>query len=260
MEFSQVLLDLNDLADTGPNWWAISKLRAYALQTEPFVHIDDDVFLWNPLPQRLETAQVFAQHPEWHEYGRSFYKPEFFEHAIYNQGGWLPTELSHYVHPSGYLRAENCGILGGSNIDFINYYASQALELINHPLNQPVWVNLERKDNHFILIEQYFLAACIEFHKNNKESNFYGIDIEYLFPSYQAAVKTAPAMGFTHLIASAKRNPSLLDRLEQRVRTDYPHRYQRCLELLETIPRRNGEKGRLPDAADPRSSRSDAAD
>jgi len=234
LPFAEVRVELDDLAGQQADWWAMSKLCAYAAQTEPFVHIDSDVYLWNRLPERLEQAPVFAQNPEWHEYGRSFYRPEWLEYWIGAGGGWLPLEFSHYVHPQGVLRAENCGILGGARVDFITHYARQALEIIRHPGNQPLWPGLEHKDAHFVLIEQYFLAACVEFHRSHPESEFSGITIEYLFPSQSAALRDADAVGYTHLLASAKRHGGALERLERRVRDLYPEQYRRCLGLTDT--------------------------
>jgi hypothetical protein len=38
-------------------------------------------------------------------------------------------------------------------------------------------------------------------------------------------------MGFTHLIAGAKRNPQVAKTLERRVQRDYPEYYDRCIKL-----------------------------
>src|ERR1017187_9186373 len=53
LKFAEVSTVLDVLADEDPRWWALGKLRTYALQTTPFVHIDSDVFLWKPLPDGL---------------------------------------------------------------------------------------------------------------------------------------------------------------------------------------------------------------
>src|SRR5262249_42856235 len=49
LEFEHVSTALNALHVSNPDWWALGKLYAYRMQTEPFVHIDSDVFLWRPL-------------------------------------------------------------------------------------------------------------------------------------------------------------------------------------------------------------------
>jgi hypothetical protein len=45
-------------------WWVLGKLTAYAAQTAPFIHLDNDVVLWNALPSAVTAAPVFAQNPE----------------------------------------------------------------------------------------------------------------------------------------------------------------------------------------------------
>ena len=56
---------LNIVASDFHQQGALGKLIAYSIQDGPFVHIDNDVFLWKPLPQELLQAPVFAQCPEY---------------------------------------------------------------------------------------------------------------------------------------------------------------------------------------------------
>src|SRR5262249_39056566 len=37
-------------------WWVLGKLMAYAAQTAPFLHLDNDVVLWRPLPTAVTDA------------------------------------------------------------------------------------------------------------------------------------------------------------------------------------------------------------
>src|SRR5215831_11437259 len=53
LEFEQVSTCLNELTDHDPEFWCLGKILAYSRQEEPFVHLDNDVFLWNPLPDSL---------------------------------------------------------------------------------------------------------------------------------------------------------------------------------------------------------------
>ena len=64
LEFGEVSTDLNRLQTEDPDWWVLGKLWAYRQQTQPFVHIDADVFLWQPLPEQIVNAPVFTQSPE----------------------------------------------------------------------------------------------------------------------------------------------------------------------------------------------------
>lgn len=233
LEFDRVCTSLNALHARDPEWWALGKLYAYRAQAEPFVHLDNDVFLWQPLPAGLESAPVLAQNPEYFIPGQSYYQPEAFEWALAGiEDAWLPPEWQWYRANGMAQRAECCGVFGGNRVDFIRHFAAQAIRLIEHPGNQLGWQHLGDKIGHNILFEQYLLAACVEFHQAHSNSPFRDVAIRHLFSSTDEAFdpETAARMGYTHLIADAKRNWQLAGRIETRVARDYPRHYQRCLD------------------------------
>jgi hypothetical protein len=216
-------------------WWVLGKLKTYEAQTAPFLHLDNDVFLWNPLPATVTAAPVFAQNPETFYFeDQSLYRLEPFLKGIERFSGWLPREWLWYVEQRG-NRALCSGIFGGHNLDFIRHYARCAIEVICHASNQAVWPTLGVRDN--ILVEQYFLAACLEYHLQNKLSRHRGVEAAYLFPSSIEAFdpEYSTKAGYTHLIGDAKDNRSIANSLERRVRCDYPDAYERCLEYLNRI-------------------------
>ncbi len=45
--------------------WAMRKLHTYALQTEAFIHLDSDAYLFAPLPVSLTEAPLLAQNLEY---------------------------------------------------------------------------------------------------------------------------------------------------------------------------------------------------
>jgi len=231
LEFDVVSTALNALSDYDPGWWALGKIYTYRLQTEPFVHIDSDVFLWQRLPAQLERAALFAQNPERFTPGASYYRPELFELVL--AGGWLPDEWRWYRAAGQGQSAICCGIVGGHRMDFLHHYAAQALRLIDHPANRPHWSRLSDKIGHNVLFEQYLLAACLQYHRDRPGSPFRDLDINYLFESSDSAYdpNNAARLGYSHLIAGAKRNTRLAQRLEQRVMRDYPKLYERCLRI-----------------------------
>ena len=86
---------------------------------------------------------------------------------------------------------------------------------------------------HTLLIEQYLLAAFVEYYKASDLLPLGSVSIEYLFNSTADPWNPdlAAQAGFTHLVADAKRNPRLASRLENRVRRDYPELYERCCRV-----------------------------
>jgi hypothetical protein len=238
LSFEHVSTALNSLAAHDPDWWALGKLYAYHEQTEPFVHIDADVFLWKPLPDRLAEAGVFAQNPEPFLPGASHYRPESIEHALtLHTHGWLPEEWVWFRRARhDRQRGECCGIFGGTRTDFIRHYSGLGLRLANDPANRRGWALVTNKVDSMLLLEQYMLAACIEYHAATPTSPFTDVRLAYLFNSFTEAFNPdcAARVGYTHLIGDAKRNAAIADRLESRVWRDYPAQYEHCLAILQS--------------------------
>jgi|WetSurSiteA1Bulk_404760.scaffolds.fasta_scaffold00081_18 hypothetical protein len=229
LEFDDVQIVLNTLDEHDSKWWALGKLYTYRLQDAPFIHIDSDVFLWKPLPIAAHPP-VFAQSPEYFYLGESFYKPDALADLMRQYGGWLPKEWQWYQSRGRVQRAECCGVFGGHAIKFINYYADLAIRTIKHTNNHPVWQKLDDSIERNILLEQYLLSACIDYH-NHSNLNHSAIVIDYLFASESDAfnAEKSAAAGYTHLIADTKKDAIVANNLEQRVKHDYPEAYQRCL-------------------------------
>jgi hypothetical protein len=226
LAFDQVSTSLNELNAQDPDWWMQGKLYTYALQQEPFVHLDADVYLFKPLPARLTAGGVLAQNPETVSHPTPWYDVEACEVAIRSRGdGYIPKEWSWYRTFIADQRAACCGIIGGHRVDLIGAYASSALRLLQSPGNRHAFDKIESKKELAVFFEQYLLAAWAGYHK---------VEIEYLFDSYEQALNGGAAgAGFTHLMANAKCDAAVVSRLERRVARDYPEAYQRCQALSE---------------------------
>ena len=233
LPFDHVATDLNRLSGRDPRLWCLGKLHAYALQTEPFVHIDADVYLWRRLPAEVESAPVFAQNPEPFRLGYSDYRPESLEAAIRSAGGWLPDEFNVPGLLGSELKGACCGIAGGQDADFLRYYAAQACQLVEHPDNAHAWRQLGDLTAFVTTVEQFLLEACVSFHAGRADSGFRGVRIAYLFASAADAYQRAESAGYTHLIGGAKSNPAVLDMLDQRVQADFPAYHERCARLAD---------------------------
>lgn len=237
LHFDFVSTALNYLDYHDPAWWSLGKLVAYRYEVEPFIHLDNDVFLWRPLPLRLINSALFAQNQEYFTVGRSeYYMPQIIEDTLaLAKGGWLPEEWRWYRSTySNPFRAVNCGIFGGNDLEFIHNYAGNVVRIIEHEANRGVLSGLQSKQRHMVTLEQFVLMACLEYWRNVcMTSNSKKTEIEYLFDSEAHAHTDASEIGYTHLIATAKRNPIVARRLEERVKFEYPQLYKRCLAFLQ---------------------------
>lgn len=230
LPFGHVSTALDRLHDADAAWWALGKLVAYGMQDEPFVHIDNDVFLWKPLPADLVGAPVFTQGPEL----QPLDEPRAVERCFARCGLPLPVEWEWSTSRRlPHLRQENCGILGGTNIGFIRYYADLAVDLATNPRHAPAWAALLGRYGCNMLVEQFLLAACLDFHRNDPRSPFRGIVVRHLFSSLGEAFDPAAAAraGYTHALGGAKTSAFVARRLEARMQQEDPAFYRRCVEL-----------------------------
>lgn len=232
LDFSHVTTDYDRLDTLDANWWALAKIYSYARMEEPFVHVDSDVYLWNGLPDYLHTAPVLGQNPEHFQVGNAWYLPDRFD-LLAGENGWVPEEAAWYNTIGEYRQAVCCGIFGGCNLEFIRHYATNAIRLVEDDQNRAFWARIGC-DN--ILVEQYYLTCCLEYYTQKAKGSFQAeVAIRYLFDSMADAFnpEISGQKGFTHLIGGAKRNENLMQRLENRVRCDYPEAYERCIRFLE---------------------------
>jgi hypothetical protein len=235
LQFTVVSTELDQINRADPDWWALGKLVAYSIQDQPFLHIDTDVFLWKALPQEVAEAAVFAQCPEYFHRNSDRSSREI-ESAFSSCHAQLPVEWEWAASREDALfREENCGIVGGCRVDFLRHYARTAADLVLHPQYAGAWARLRRKSN--MAIEQFFLAACVDFHRYHPNSPYRGVRVKYLFPTWGDAMNPncASRVGFTHLLGDAKSSPAVGRRLEERMKRDDPAYFWRCTRVAASL-------------------------
>lgn len=240
LPFGRVSTLLDRIAGRDPGWWHLGKLCAYREQRKPFLHIDGDAFLWQPLPEEVAAGDVIAQNPEEFDFdGASWYQPMTVETAVSAAGGWLPEEWAWYT-ARRVGTALCCGILGGHRVDFLRHYARTAIKVMEHPRNRAAWPEVDERIEIAVLFEQYLLAAALAYHAERPDSPYHGIEARCLFPTAEASrdPEAARRVGYTHLIGAAKADPVLCERLEARVRRDLPEAYERVVRHLSPRRRR----------------------
>jgi hypothetical protein len=237
LPFVHVSTELERLANADPGWWALGKLVAYSIQDQPFIHIDSDAFIWKPLPRHLTESAVFALCPVFYA-NDSNRLPREIEHAFAEHGGKLPVEWEWVRSKgNGYFREEACGILGGYHVAFLRHYANTALGLVLDSGNAAAWSRLPHKISLNTIVEQFLLAACIDYHRFDQTSPYRGVKVSHLFSSVEQAcdLKHAARLGHTHLLGGTKSHPAVAKRLEQRMRRENPAYFRRCEKLLANI-------------------------
>lgn len=234
LPFTTVSTELDSIAHAHPDWWCLGKLLAYSLQDKPFIHIDTDVFLWKALPPSVADGPVFAQCRDHFTHHDPCYRPRDVEEAFASEKVPIPKEWEFVRSRDAILTAENCGILGGRDTKFLRYYSRKAMDLVLQRKYARAWSRLPDKKPYTIVIEQFFLSACVDFHRYHPASPYRGVEVRHLFPTWEKAYdgNEAARVGFTHLIAGAKTSPAVANRLESRVRREDPGFVRVCERVL----------------------------
>jgi hypothetical protein len=191
--WSSVSTELDEIDISYSPVWSLSKLYAYktiSQKGEPFVHVDYDVFLYKGLESRLLSADLFAQHPE--NAIHFFYEVDKFEKCCPNL---------HLIKDYKVEDAVNVGVLGGRDTEFLNVYASKAIEFILDPANKDFWLNYKTpKHNHWtkaVIAEQYYLAVMLKKYKK---------EIQFVFPNGWPTEEEAKEKNYIHLMCAKRRN------------------------------------------------------
>jgi len=227
LPYTKVESCLDKLQKYPPELWAIGKILAYQLQNEPFLHADGDVFIWRKFPAEFENAALFAQSREigFKHYGAVL-------NNVHRYFDYIPSVFAHHIGEA--IQSVNAGIIGGTNFQFFQYYASEALTFIerNRECLHKVDMGL------FNQIYEQYLFTCLAAER--------GIDIQYYLPEMDEEFTQVlnfhrlPSIeSYIHVVGSAKRNALACRQVEYRLRYEFPEYYERVLEFL-------GEKKKVP--------------
>ena len=216
---------LNDL-DIDDSFWAFGKIFTYSLQEEPFLHVDNDIFIWEKFPKRLELADVAGQNVEW----------------------VTPSATDDYTTALNYLRknvpvcpriildsecrqAVNMGVFGGSDIEFIQRYALLAMKSIKDA--SPYLVSADVKNGVFnIIFEQLLLSEMAK-----KEARKMAYMIENCdssdFSQYINIETAQFDVKYAHCIGLLKQSDAICEQVEYRLKCDFSEYHSKVLEYLD---------------------------
>lgn len=219
LPYAEIFTALNNI-DIHPNLWALGKVYTYSLQTEPFIHIDNDIFLWDRLPKRVENALLCCQNKEiiTSDYSKAL-------GMMQKDFQTIPSIFCNNKFPYSI----NAGILGGRNIDFLNKYSKCVLDTYN----------IYRKDferrgvesgYYNIILEQLSFAKLAQ---DNNERITYLIEGEDFNDMVNQVIdiSTVPiTTTYIHLLGNLKKYTSLAQFICNCLRFDYPDSYNRIVK------------------------------
>jgi hypothetical protein len=226
--FDKVTNELDCLQESSTYFWVLGKLKAYSLQTEPFIHLDNDVFLWQKPPDHFFSSEVFSQ---------SLEKLDIHDYCLFPLDVYIDS-LKGYI-PEEFIWAAkkslpfmfNMGVFGGNNLEFIVQYSRKAMKMITDPINFAAWSRFSNTKSENLLIEQHFLYICVEYQKSILNLNF---EMGYIceIDNDLYIDKIAHELGYTHLVANTKQNSKIIQGLEKYMLNNYITIYARTLRAL----------------------------
>ena len=218
---------LDDIQKIPRAFWAYGKLIAYSIQTRPFVHLDNDVFLWTPLPPRILNAELCFQSREY--FDRPGYEWYDVLRPCWNAAPVRPEIIiQNPVEDFTY----NCGICGGNRLEFFKEWIHCSGEYIFAPENQDTFF----KDFRDILMhqnlwhEQYFAASLVKAYGLRDQTEILADSVSDLKdPVWRANNK----IYYTHLWGVTKQQSVDMQKVRMRLLRENPQIYAKVTQFTD---------------------------
>jgi hypothetical protein len=195
--FTDINTSLEQLVPKDYNiMWALGKIYAYKIACEmgePFIHIDNDVFLFERFNQKILYNPIITQHQE---LGVWFlYHAEQFINCLPNK---------YYFNYKKINNASNMGIFGGTDLNFIHFYATESLKVSLDPENMNAIRTTFFNTPHSppCMTEQYYVNLLADLTNKN---------IHYLLPNNSKIQKEAYNLKYCHIWGFKSSNRWLLE-------------------------------------------------
>jgi len=224
LPYTNVHIVLNELDNYHNELWALSKIKTYSLQNEPFLHVDGDVFIFKAFPERLLKSNLITQNLE---IATDYYKVMW--EGITDELLFLPNELSDYNKTKvGY--ACNMGIVGGNDFKFFKLYANKAFEFVDK--NKSAWSKIS-KNNFNVFFEQLLFYELTKKHKKKVNFLFDEILDDNKYVGFGDFDKTPKHRTYLHLLGDYKKHIPTFRTMENYVLKFYPEFYKRLIRLID---------------------------
>jgi hypothetical protein len=220
-------LSLNQIQNFTPSIWTMGKIYTYAKQKEPFIHVDGDVIIGEPLPFKEEA--LIAQHFE-----KDFpHNQKFLSLLIKKKYKFTP--YLDLTSPNYVVKEINAGILGGSNISFFQEYTEYIFNFLKE--NSDKIYSLYSKQE--ITAVNTIIEQCFFYNLASKLN----IHISTLFPDnyvsdcYKQLVSFRHMKGnnYIHPVGYYKSNPYIGERISETLMTEFPTYFNRYLYYKNDI-------------------------
>lgn len=224
LPYNNVETCLDSLAKMDERLWVLGKFKSFELQNKPFIHIDNDVYLWD-FPKRLLDADLVCQ--------SKISIPILYEqtlNTVISNFDFIPKCIQEH-RSNGPIHVSNAGIIGGKNLDFYKEYCDIAKQFVERNTKFFDTVDLGL----FNTILDELLFSCLARSKN--------LNIEHYFSDMQddpfaemVRFQVAPVgTKYVHLVGHAKRNILACHQLESRMKYEFPGFWRKCKDVADNL-------------------------
>ncbi|AYA37712.1 hypothetical protein D3Y59_12040 [Hymenobacter oligotrophus] len=235
LPYTEVDLSLNQFEQYPQALWAIPKIHAYGLQQEPFLHVDNDVFIWEAFPAHVSQAPLTAQNLETNTivyrealeyiFAELPHVPDYFDRA--DAAGEAGNHLGTHVV------AINAGVFGGTDTAFIRYYCEQALRCV--ALNLPEIAAGGKAGSLNLIFEQYLFYKLTQQQQRRVDTLFDQVGPGFYVELFE--IDKVPFLRkYVHMLGSSKQAPTACEQVEFRLKHEFPAYYERVMAYLQNIP------------------------
>jgi len=223
LPYTGVQTGLQEVERFPDDLWCLAKLYTCSIQQEPFLHVDGDCFITEPLCRDIEGKGLVAEK-------ETVYQPVFLQLFLQYLG-------SNFGHPAAQGNGDlpvgkgyDHRIFGGTDIACINGFARQVLHVVDANLAfVQAGIDLQTDDTslHYnnihpfeyfnTLIESWFFASVAEKH---------GKEVALARPQ-------VPAESYLHPTDMQKRHRNSCRLLEHRLRHMFPDQYYKLMAALK---------------------------
>ena len=224
LPYDKVHVVLDELNNFSTDFWALPKIKTYTLQNEPYLHVDGDVYIWEPFTDELLQSDFISQNLE---VTTDYYHSMWAD--IYPHLDFLPQEMNGYVTGNNNF-ACNMGIFGGNDTSFLKKYAEKSYEFAKKNKNLSNKINASQFNMFF---EQVLFQEMLTL--ENKSCSFLIKEISHDndYKGFGDFYRVPHEKTYLHLLGVFKRNFQVCKMLESYVMLHYPEYFQKISNLFE---------------------------
>lgn len=224
LPYSDTTTELEDI-DYPSSLWAMGKIITYSLQNEPFLHIDNDVFIWSKFSEHITKSNLVVQSIE-----ENFHHNKFYLDLAIDKFNYISNSLLKQRNNKSITNSINAGIIGGNDISFIKNYAKEAIKLIESNIKNII--QLENIKGINLVFEQCLFYSLLEQQKKTVTCLLGKTNK----PEYKELVEfwnIPNQKTYIHTISSYKEFYIIGEQVAQRLWYEYPEYFYRIQDLIK---------------------------